>query len=82
MKPLLLLCLAFPSCAGITGAITGQPIPTTSVVRAGSLEAVPFNVASADVALAESDITGKTWGLYDAGYIATKTREAVVSATK
>lgn len=65
MKKLLLLILVLPSCASVTSLITKQPIPTVPVSRIGG---TPFNVASADVSLAESQPTA-VWGLYNAGQV-------------
>lgn len=68
------------SCAGITGAITGQPIPATSVQRAGDPDSPAVQVASSDYALAEAADPGTVHGLYDAGRVAESLRD--VSGSK
>jgi len=68
------------SCAGITGALTGQPIPATSVQRAGDPDSPVVQVASSDYALAEAAEPGTVHGLYDAGRVAQSLRE--VSGSK
>lgn len=75
-----LLCLT--SCSALTGAITGQPIPSTPVQRAGDPSAPSILVSSADLAQAEAAPAGTVHGLYDAGYLANRAREVVTGATK
>lgn len=66
----------------ITSGLTGQPIPSTPVQRAGDVTAPPVLVSSSDLALAEAGDPKAVHGLYDAGYLVAKARETVISATK
>jgi len=66
--------LAFTGCAGITSAITGQPIHATPVKKEGGK---PFNVASSDIARAEVAPPETVWGLYDAGMVARRATEVL-----
>lgn len=60
------------SCSAITSGITGQPIPSTSVQRAGHDNAPVIQIASADLALAEQGDPATIHGLYDAGMVAAR----------
>lgn len=87
----ILLIVAFLSgCAGLMSGITGQPILTTSVQRAGQPDAPVIMIASGDLAqaeaqakLAESNGTQKTaYGLYDAGRVASLVEQTVDASGK
>ncbi|WP_193211449.1 hypothetical protein [Luteolibacter marinus] len=62
------------SCAGMTSAITGQPIHSTVVQREGGK---PFNLATQDVLRAESSPPETVFGLYDAGLVARRATEVL-----
>jgi hypothetical protein len=74
--------LLMPSCSTVSSAITGLPIPATSVQRAGQDGAPVILVSSQDLAEAEARPAGTVHGLYDAGAVASKAREIVLSRTK
>ncbi|MCW1884001.1 hypothetical protein OKA04_04625 [Luteolibacter flavescens] len=81
---------ALPSCSVVSSAVTGAPIPATSVQRADQPGARPFLVASADVAQAEAEADAAEQagtkppihGLYDAGRAATAVREVFTESSK
>ena len=64
------------SCAALGSATTGQPIRATPVQRA---ECKPFNVADTDIHRAEASPPETVWGLYNAGALAARAREAVAT---
>lgn len=82
--------LALPSCSSLSSAITGAPIPSTTVQRAGQPGAQPIEVSSADLAQAEDaarraeilDEPGPVNGLYDAGRAAKAAREVLGKSSK
>lgn len=79
-----------PSCGVIGSAITGEPIPATTVQRAGQPDAQPIQIASADLAVAEDaarraeilDEAPPVHGLYDAGRAAKAAREVFTESSK
>lgn len=83
-----LLCL--PSCSVVHSVATGQPIPSTTVQRAGQPEAQPIEIASVELAQAEAaaeaaDLTNSPRpvnGLYDAGRAAQVAREVFTELSK
>lgn len=91
--PLLLVgfaLLTLPSCSVIGSAISGAPIPATTVVRAVDADAMPIQVVSADLAVAEEQARDAeragtappVHGLYDAGRAAKAAREVFTGSSK
>ncbi len=70
----IIACLALSNCAGLTSAITGQPIVSEEVT---TKDGIKLNVASQDVLRAKAAPAGTVWGLYDAGFVAAQAREVL-----
>lgn len=90
MKPLsilfvLLLAIFLSSCSGFIAGITGQPVATTAVQRAGQPQAPIIMVSSSDLAQAEEEAKSaeasgskkKALGLYDAGWVAEQVGQVI-----
>lgn len=79
-----------PSCTVVGSAITGAPIPSTSVQRSGSKDADVIQVVTLDLLAAEeaarrAKTLGEpppTHGLYDAGRAAKAVREVFTEGSK
>lgn len=72
------LTMCLNSCAALSSAFTGRPIPTTPVMREGGR---PIQVATEDILRAEMAPPETAWGLYDAGAAAARAR-VVIDAGK
>ena len=78
------------SCAPLVSAVTGAPIPSTTVVRAGQPDAQPIQVAGSDRAVAEDEARRAeilneppaVHGLYNAGRAAEVAREVFIEGSK
>lgn len=78
----LAIVMFFTSCSSVASAISGQPIPSTAVQRVNDPTAPIIQVATADITIAEQGDPAAVHGLYDAGFLAKRAREAVIDATK
>lgn len=73
------LCLGLPSCTGIVSGLTGQPVPSVSVQRAGHDDAPVIQVAANDMAQAELGDPTTVHGLYDVGQVSAAVGQVVDS---
>ena len=78
----IIASVALQSCSTVSSAITGLPIPSTAVTRAGHDGENIVLISSADYALAEQAPIGTVHGLYNAGYIVENVRAIVIESTK
>lgn len=73
---LAVLAVSLSSCSGVLSGVTGVPLSSVPVQRVGGDK--PFQVAASDVFQAEAQ-PGVTWGLYNAGAVASATSQVVDS---
>jgi hypothetical protein len=82
----MFVTLGLTNCSVIGSAVTGAPIPSTGMIRAGSKDADVVQVATIDLLKAEEQARSAdppaVWGLYDAGRAAAELREVFTEGSK